>query len=112
MLEFGRRLRGPNWRTAVLAAAAVGVFALALLLARATAPGAPAEPALTSVAARQSALHLPRLSSAAPLPALAAPAKPAVRVRTISTPAQPKPTPPEPRPKPRTTTTVTIVGSG
>lgn len=108
MQLLGRRLPAPTWRAGALAAAAAGVFALAFLLGRASAPGAPAKPTLATVAAPRSRLSLAQLSQAAPLPALAAPAKPVVRVRTVSTPAT---TTPAPR-KHRSSGPVTIVGSG
>lgn len=101
---LGRRLRAPTWWAAALAAVAAAVFVLAFFLGRASAPGAPAEPALATVPASHSDLNLPRLSQAAPLPALAAPAKPVIRVRTVSTPQAPH--------RHRSSGPVTIVGSG
>jgi hypothetical protein len=86
----------------VAAAALAGLLVLlvAFALARATAPGHAAPPALRPLPAASRGLTLPHLSQATPLPALAAPAATASAAR---------PAPLRPR---KTQQPVDIVGSG
>jgi hypothetical protein len=83
---------------AAVAVAAVVAFVLAFVLGGATAAGSPAGPAVRPLHAAGGGLNLPHLSQAAPLPGLAQPASPAVRL------------PPASRSSSRTP--VVIVGSG
>jgi hypothetical protein len=101
----------------IVAAVAVAVLAGAFLAGRLTAPAsARSAPRLVAAAAPQPTLGLQQLAEAAPVPPLAAPAKPIVRTRTrtivrtrtrtvvrtqtVSTPAiTPAPRLPAPKPK-------------